>query len=591
LAARGLTVGNGPDPRALRTPRDTFKVFLAGMQERSSANSTAFRALDTSELSDVVRHRETPLLARYLQEVMGRIGYPVWQEIPDDPESRRPYTHFQHPEGDIVVGPVEKEDGAVIWQFTPDTLRNIRSIYAAMDDMPLPPNWSGSTSTLDIYFATRDLVRRTMPSLLLPAGPLEGWQWVALGFAGLFGLGLGFAGSRGALSLSNRLSWTNANSPGEAFLLGWAVRLLVFGVVFLVATHSLGLADSLATLFTTVGWVLIVASLVPLIWHAIGVVAEGYRQRDYVMGATLTLVSLASGVARVVMVVGAILLLAHVLSLPYQGVIAGLGIGGLAVALAAQPTLQNLLSGFTLYADKPLAVGDFCRFGDKTGTIEHIGIRSTRIRSLDRTIITVPNSEFANMQLENFALRDRILLSTVLQLRYETTPDQLRFVLAELRKLLIAHPKIAGEPLRVRFTGFGAHSLDIEIHAYVLTPDINEFHAVREDLLLRMMHLIEEAGTQFAFPSTVHYHAEDKPLDQRRVDAAEQQVAAWRAEEQLPFPDYDWPDKAEFSNTLDYPPVGSVLSDYDRDPLFPREPRPARETGNGKELGNGRQKP
>jgi small-conductance mechanosensitive channel len=351
-----------------------------------------------------------------------------------------------------------------------------------------------------------------------------------------------------------------------SFVIIWALRFLILGAVLLLATYGLGLPDPAATAVTTIGWLLIVASLVPFAWRAIGVVAEQYQRREGISGRQATLVALATGVGRVVILIGGILLLAHVLSLPYQGVIAGLGIGGLAVALAAQPTLQNLLSGFTLYADQPLAVGDFCRFGDKMGTIEHIGLRSTRIRSLDRTVITVPNSEFANMQLENFAHRDRIWLSTRLQLRYETTPDQLRYVLAELRKLLIAHPKVSADPLRVRFVGFGDYSLDIDIFAYVLTPDINEFHAIREDLFLRMMALIEDAGARLAFPSAVHYQAEDLASDPKRVKAAEKEVASWRSEDRLPFPDHHWHDKAEFSDTLEYPPEGSVLAEqnYDR---------------------------
>ncbi len=574
LAARGLTVGAERDPRALATPRDTFKMFLTGMREHAGRHDNpAYATLNTRELSEVIRYRETPLLARYLREVMDRIGYPLWQEIPNDPQSRRPYVHFQHPNGDIAVGPVETEDG-VIWQFKPETLRTIRSVYAAMDDMPLPPDVVDVSSSTDIYFAARDFVRQMMPALLTPAGPLEQWQWAALVLAGMFGAGIGFVGSWGGISLSNRFGWTALGHRTEVFVLGWALRLIVFGAAMLLATQALGIPDPLATVITTIGWFLIVASLVPVAWHMIGLMADRYRQREHVMGATLTLVSLASGVARVVMLVGAILLLAHVLSLPYQSVLAGLGIGGLAVALAAQPTLQNLLAGFTLYADKPLSVGDFCRFGDKMGTIEHIGMRSTRIRSLDRTVITVPNSEFANMELENFAQRDRIWLSTVLQLRYETTPDQLRYVLAELRKLLIAHPKVASDPLRVRFVGFGPHSLDIDIFAYIQTPDVNEFHAVREDLFLRIMNLIDEAGTQFAFPSAVHYHAEDKPLDTSRVRASEKKVDDWRAEDRLPFPDYDWHDMAEFSNTLDYPPRGSAMAVYTQEKLPTHEATP-----------------
>ena len=205
-----------------------------------------------------------------------------------------------------------------------------------------------------------------------------------------------------------------------------------------------------------------------------------------------------------------------------------------------------------------MSVGDFCRFGDKMGTVEEIGLRSTRLRTLDRTVVSVPNSQFLDMELENFARRDRFLFTTVLGLRYETTPDQLRYVLAELRKLLIAHPMVVGDPLRVRFAGFGAHSLDVEVFSYVLASDMDSFAAIREDLLLRIMATVDAAGTQFAFPSVTHYAATDDRPDTTRTADAEATVQSWRASGDLPFPDFEWQSKAELSGSLDYPPEGSV---------------------------------
>jgi small-conductance mechanosensitive channel len=163
------------------------------------------------------------------------------------------------------------------------------------------------------------------------------------------------------------------------------------------------------------------------------------------------------------------------------------------------------------------------------------------------------------MELENFTRRDRFYLSTTLQLRYETTPDQLRYVLAELRKLLIAHPMVLPEPMRVRFREFGAHSLDIELFCYILAADTDGFAAAREDVLLRIMSTVEEAGAQFAFPAIVSYAAKDVGPDPERVRRSEAEVEKWRAAETLPFPDFEWQTKAELSGTLDYPPVGSVL--------------------------------
>jgi MscS family membrane protein len=194
------------------------------------------------------------------------------------------------------------------------------------------------------------------------------------------------------------------------------------------------------------------------------------------------------------------------------------------------------------------------------GTVEEIGIRSTRVRTLDRTLVTVPNSEFSEIQLENFGARDRIRLYTILSLRYETSPDQLRHVLAELRKLLAAHPRVSESPARVRFTGLGAFSLDLEVFAYVLTSEWDEFLKVREDILLRMMDIVRASGTGFAFPSQTLYLGRDGGLDGERARNAEAEVRAWRAAGELPFPDFKEETIARIDGTLDYPPHGAAVA-------------------------------
>ncbi len=154
---------------------------------------------------------------------------------------------------------------------------------------------------------------------------------------------------------------------------------------------------------------------------------------------------------------------AQKLGLPLYSVVAGLGIGGLAVALAIRPTLENLIGGIMLYLDQPVRVGDWCAFDDKSGTVEAIGIRSTKIRALDRTLITIPNAALSDMQLINWAKCDRMLIESTVGVRYETEEDQLRHILAKFREMLHAHPKIHSESVRVRFSGFGESSLDIGI--------------------------------------------------------------------------------------------------------------------------------
>jgi MscS family membrane protein len=239
--------------------------------------------------------------------------------------------------------------------------------------------------------------------------------------------------------------------------------------------------------------------------------------------------------------------------------VAGLGIGGIAVALAAQKSIENLFGGITLYVDQPVHVGDFCRYGDKIGTVEDVGLRSTRVRTLDRTVVSIPNAEFSNVQLENFAKRDRIWYHPRIGLRYETTPGQIRYLLIEIRKMLCAHPKVNPDPARIRFAGFGAYSLDLDIFAYVDVEDYGEFLEVAEDLNLRIMDIVEQAGSSFAFPSQTTYVETGAGLNAELARTAEAEVEKWREQSALYLPKSPQEEIAELNDTLDYPPKGSVV--------------------------------
>lgn len=210
-----------------------------------------------------------------------------------------------------------------------------------------------------------------------------------------------------------------------------------------------------------------------------------------------------------------------------------------------------------LYADRPVRVGDFCKFGKISGTVVHIGLRSTRIRGMDRTLISVPNADFSQLELVNLTRRDRIRLKTVLGLRYETTPDQLRHVLTHLREMLIAHPKIYEDGVRVRFVGFGDFSLDLEVQAFAKTREWDTFLSVQEDIFLRIMRIVEGSGTGFAFPSQTVYVGKDTPLPGDLQQAAESEVRTWRSQGKLPFPDIPEERRKELLDTLDFPPKGS----------------------------------
>jgi MscS family membrane protein len=196
-------------------------------------------------------------------------------------------------------------------------------------------------------------------------------------------------------------------------------------------------------------------------------------------------------------------------------ILAGLGVGGLAIALAAQKTIENLFGGISVIGDRPVLVGDFCRFGTHIGTVTDIGLRSTRIRTLDRTIVSVPNSQFSTMELENYSARDKIWFHVTLNLRRDTTSDQLLQVLSSVQEILKQHSKVEVGDIPVRFVGIGTYSLDVEVFAYVTTSDYDVFLGIQQELLLKMLQAVERAGAALAVPLLESIHAQKLASESR----------------------------------------------------------------------------
>lgn len=214
--------------------------------------------------------------------------------------------------------------------------------------------------------------------------------------------------------------------------------------------------------------------------------------------ASRTMLRLGRRTMSVMIVVIAFLVVLQSWGYNTSTLIAGLGVGGIAIALAAQQTIANVFGGVSLVGDHPIRIGQFGRFGDTVGVVEDIGMRSTRIRTLNRTVVSVPNSNFAGLNLENYSIRDKILFNPTFQIKRSATDEQIHALIKSLDKMLSSRPELEPVPSPARLVGLASGAFSLEIFCYVLTPDINKFYKIQGDLLLRINDVFKSANVELA---------------------------------------------------------------------------------------------
>lgn len=534
------------------TPRASVSGFLAAAQAGDWERAASFLDPGRAAAPDAA------LAARQLREVLAR---QVWIEPTALSDAAEGYADDGLPADRDSVGWIEgadgprqivvqrlRRDGAQVWLFSSASVAAARETYEALD-----------------YGRLTAMLPPPLRDYHLFGIPL--WQWIALIGLVLVAYLVALLVTRLGLALLGPLARRTRTQIDDRLLAlaGGPARLLVAVAVFSAGRLPLGLPVALTAVLAAVEQALVVVAATWIVLRLLDVIAELLRERLLQRGQVSATGLVAPGMrtAKVFVVILALVAALDNFGFNVTALLAGLGVGGIAVALAAQKSVENLFGGVTLYADQPVRVGDFCRFGDTVGTVEDIGLRSTRIRTLERTVVSVPNAEFANLHLENFSRRDKFWYHPTVGLRYETTPDQLRYILVEVRKMLYAHPKVDNVPARIRFTRFGAYSLDLEIFAYVRAADFDRFLEVQEDLHLRLMDIVAAAGSSFAFPSQTTYLESGAPLSDDRRREIEGAVAGWRERDALYLPDLPAERIAELDGSLDYPPAGTPAAARD----------------------------
>lgn len=553
-SAPAQETANPLEPPDTTGPRETIASFIERIDEMFRIAMTTdssyerrlrvrpkarflLQCFDLSELAPSTAESRAFQAAIYLKEVFDRIEMPPLEELPDHEAVKAdPIKRFRIPGTEITLvrvadGPREGE-----YLFSADTIQRAPEFFDRVRSLP----YRQEATSKGLYQMYVSLQGWLVPMAWVDSLPAwsrtpvleqELWHWISLAAVGLL--------AAIVVARTYRVGRRQELPAGRIDLWPALLRFL-FPLTWIGATLLIDFVFSTQIRFT--GQPLIVLKVAlrmqMLLAGIVAVLMALNRVADLVIhakqmrpgGLDGQLVRLGFRLLTFLLVAWLVVIGAEYLGIPVTPLVAGLGVSGLAVALAAQYTIENLIAGLVLFADKPVRVGDVCRFGENLGTVEQIGLRSTRIRAADRTVIAVPNAEFAKLHLVNYTRRDSILLKTVLQLRYETTADQLRYVLVRLRELLQAHPQIADDGARVRFVGYGASSLDVELHAFARTSDWSTFLAIQEDVLLRIMDVVNEAGSGFAFPAQVEYQAQDLAIDAERVRAAEDHVRSMRSD-------------------------------------------------------------
>ncbi|MCP5269791.1 MAG: mechanosensitive ion channel family protein [Burkholderiaceae bacterium] len=443
-------------------------------------------------------------LARRLKAVIDDTGWIELETVSDAPAGRlddglppqqEEIARFTLDGRDEVLRMVRRRDAqGDHWAFSPATVASIDDWYDR-----LPDRW------------LRDAFVRSGATDLLRPGPLEllWWQWIAM--AGL--LAVAWLGARVLGGLAQwvlRAITRRTPTPWDDRLVDGLTRPLRLALGLGIVKAGTGALMLVTPAFRFVDG-LTAAGLVFCgfwaLWLAVDVWSRQLMERSWSRGSTSahTLISVGGNLARGAVALAGLLTVISALGYPVGTLLAGLGIGGLAIAFGAQKTIANLFGSVSIAVDQPFRVGDFVEVDGVKGVVEHIGLRSTRLRTLDRTLVSIPNGVLADQRSESYAARDRFRLATTIGLTYGTTRAQMTQVLAGFERTLREHPKIWPESIVVRFVGFGASSLDIDVMAWFVVPTFNDFQICREQVLLDFMQVVEAAGADFAFPTrTVH---------------------------------------------------------------------------------------
>lgn len=515
------------------------------------------RTLDLSLIPN--RSRKVVVMERVLllREVLDRFDEALLWSAPELTPEQTELTHWRFSGTDLTIIKLDEGERQGQYVFSATSIQKLPGLYRTMRVLPYrEPDRELSYHEFLLSpgpLLPRSIIQTLPDSFSEMYGPLPVWQWTALILV--------FIACRALIGVSFGLGvrWdTHFEHKGIRWKTGKIIALI--GIVLLlfaarkVIDDGIWVTGGVYQFLTSVfilGQFFFMSWLIMALFNYFAMVyAFNKHNGEHVDSSLITVLARIFGGLTIV-VVGIYVI--EFMGYSISPILTGLGVGGLAVALAVRPVLENVINGLTLYADGGIKIGELCKYGGNLGTIESIGLRSTRIRTLERSLITIPNSEFANMEIDNLERRDKRRMEHTLRIRSELSQDQLKLLLVNLRRALLRHPMLEEEPVRVRLAGVGEFAIHVSVLAYIRCRSHEEFTAIQEDVLFMVMEQIDSVGAQLAFSNQYQFVGSLEAIDGSLKEKAANTIRMWHEANNYPFPDFSYEYKYEIKDSLIYP--------------------------------------
>jgi MscS family membrane protein len=494
-------------PESLKNPRETMRTFMGAMKQVSLGKDEQIKqavlTLDLSQTPELIRSAKGKELVYSLSSIIERSKKVVLASINTDPAGGK-YIFGRYSQGNVEI--VKLVDGR--WLFSQETIAAIPSILEGLIDKPAKYGAKDPKFSLPLYIK----IRSQMPEVLKTGFLLEHWQWIGIFIVVVFGL---IVDKIVAWFLTRNIVLWQKKNPAYSRLDSTVLRplgLMAMAIVWWIGLGMFGLPDPVLIILSVAVKLLVSISTVWSAFRLVDILDSLMIKKARQTGNRFDdlLVPMISKSLKVFILVIGIISSADNLNMDVSSLLAGLGIGGLAFALAAKDLLGNFFGSLTVLLDRPFQIGDWVVIGDVEGTVEEVGFRSTRIRTFYNSLITLPNAALTTSTVDNMGSRRFRRMKTMLGLTYDTAPEKIDAFCEGIRALVQLHPYMRKDYYQVYFNQYNAASLDILVYVFWETPDWNTELRERHRFLLDILRLAKQLDVEFAYPTQTLYIKQDE---------------------------------------------------------------------------------